>query len=235
MSKETLLDLLQRARADQQALIDELTEAERDAIGTREHWSFKNTLSHIAAWVQHCADGLAAAQRGEQQQLSDDVDRINADIFDATHDRSWPQVLADIDRAYDELIARMHEMSDDDLTDPDRFAWRRGRSWARSIVGNIYWHLESHLALFRAGRGELARANQMQVAVTEALLALSDWRNVARYNLACFYALTGQKDKALVELRESLQINPDLIEWSKRDSDLDSLHDDPAFRALYQS
>ena len=89
--------------------------------------------------------------------------------------------------------------------------------------------------MFRVGRGELARANQMQIAATEALLALSDWRNVARYNLACFYALTGQKDKALVELRESLQINLDLIEWSKHDSDLDSLRDDPAFRALYQS
>jgi hypothetical protein len=75
----------------------------------------------------------------------------------------------------------------------------------------------------------------MQVAVTEALLALSDWRNVARYNLACFYALTGQKKKAMAELRESLQTNPDLIEWSKRDSDLDSLRDDPAFQALYQS
>jgi len=88
MIKETLLDLLQRTRADQQALIDELTGAERDAIGTREHWSFKNILSHIAAWVQHNADGLAAAEQGEEQQLSDDIDRINADIFDATHDRS---------------------------------------------------------------------------------------------------------------------------------------------------
>lgn len=235
MIKETLVDLLQGARADQQALIDELTEAEGDVIGRREHWSFKNILSHIAAWVQHCADGLAAAQRGEEQQLSDDIDRINADIFDATHDRTWPQVLADVERAYNDLIARIHEMSDDDLTDPDRFAWRHGRSWARSIVGNTYWHPESHLALFRVERGELARANQMQVAVTEALLALPEWRNVARYNLACFYALTGQKDKALVELRESLQMNPDLIEWSKRDSDLDSLRDDPAFQALYQS
>ena len=235
MIKETLLDLLQHTRADQQALIDGLTEAERDAIGTREHWSVKNILSHIAAWVQHCADGLAAAQLGEEQQLSDDIDRINADIFDATHDRSWPQVLADVECAYDDLIARMQEMSDDDLTNPDRFAWRHGRSWARSIVDNIYWHPQSHLALFRVERGELARANQMQVAVTEALLALSDWRNVARYNLACFYALTNQRDKALVELRESLQINPDLIEWSKRDSDLDSLRDDPAFQALYQS
>ncbi len=235
MIKETLLDLLQRTRVDQQVLIDELTDAERDAIGTREHWSFKNILSHIAAWVQHNADGLAAAQQGEEQPLSDDVDRINADIFDATHDRPWPQVLADIDRAYDELIAHVQAMADDDLTDPDRFAWRRGRSWARSIVGNTYWHPESHLALFRVERGELARANQMQVAVTEALLALPEWRNVARYNLACFYALTNQRDKALVELRESLQINPDLIEWSKQDTDLDSLRGDPEFQVLYQS
>ena len=35
------------------------------------------------------------------------------------------------------------------------------------------------------------------------------------------------------ELAEALRLNPDLIEWSKQDSDLDSIRDDPAYQALY--
>ena len=55
----------------------------------------------------------------------------------------------------------------------------------------------------------------------------------ALYNLACFYATTGQPDKALPLLPEALRLRPDLVEWSKEDSDLDTLRDMPAFQALY--
>ena len=59
--------------------------------------------------------------------------------------------------------------------------------------------------------------------------------SLALYNLACFYATTGQHDRALSSLPEALQLNPDLIEWSKKDADLDSLRNDPAFGDLYRS
>lgn len=39
--------------------------------------------------------------------------------------------------------------------------------------------------------------------------------------------------RAIEELRKSLQLSPQLVEWSKQDTDLDSLRDDPAYQALY--
>ena len=55
------------------------------------------------------------------------------------------------------------------------------------------------------------------------------------YNLACFYALGGEKEQALKRLRQAFELRPDLIEWSKQDSDLDSLRDDPGYVALLDS
>ena len=54
-----------------------------------------------------------------------------------------------------------------------------------------------------------------------------------RYNLACVYALSGLKDKALPALKEAFALNPGLLEWSKQDSDLNSLRQEPEFLALF--
>jgi len=52
--------------------------------------------------------------------------------------------------------------------------------------------------------------------------------------LACFYAANGQLEQALVILPEALRLQPDLVEWSKEDADLISLHNLPAYQALYE-
>jgi hypothetical protein len=49
------------------------------------------------------------------------------------------------------------------------------------------------------------------------------------YNLACFEALAGDTDSALVHLEEAIAIHPEVREWSKSDSDFDSIRADPRF------
>jgi hypothetical protein len=54
-----------------------------------------------------------------------------------------------------------------------------------------------------------------------------------RYNLACHYALSGQKERAISGLREALTLNPDLTEWSKQDPDFVPLRQEAGYQALY--
>jgi len=54
------------------------------------------------------------------------------------------------------------------------------------------------------------------------------------YNLACHYALAGEKDKAITTLGQAFHLNPGLIEWSTHDSDLDSVRNEPAFQSLVE-
>jgi len=85
-------------------------------------------------------------------------------------------------------------------------------------------------------RGDREAAVQLQ----EALLAVArgaqlppETIGVVLYNEACFFAINGWPEKALSLLPEALRVRPTLVEWSKHDSDLDSLRADPRFQALY--
>jgi hypothetical protein len=56
---------------------------------------------------------------------------------------------------------------------------------------------------------------------------------VVRYNLACYLALAGEKNKAVELLGEALRLHPGLTEWSRQDTDLVSLHGLPGYERLY--
>lgn len=232
-----LIGLLERAYETQSAWIRGLSDAERNAIGTPEQWSAKDMLAHITFWQQVTVERLAAARRGEEPRAFGDFQPVNERIFEERRTQPWEQVLAGAERTYAALTEQVRAIDEQMLTDPQRFAWTRGQALSASILGNGFWHPLEHVARFYAARGEQERATELleQAIVQEkALERLPNDRGAALYNLACFYATTGQPDKALPLLPEALRLRPDLVEWSKQDSDLDALRDVPAFKALFE-
>lgn len=55
---------------------------------------------------------------------------------------------------------------------------------------------------------------------------------IAWYNLGCSYALISKKNDALAALTKAIELGYKDIEWMSGDSDLESIQDDPQFRAL---
>jgi len=50
------------------------------------------------------------------------------------------------------------------------------------------------------------------------------------YNLACFKALAGDRDGALTEIVRAYEMEPERVrEWAEKDTDLDSIRDDPRY------
>lgn len=229
-----LIDLLDRAVADLQAFVAIVSDADRAAIGTLEHWAIKDVISHNTMWQQRAIERLNAIVRGEEPPNADDYLVLNDAHFEAYRDRSWADTLVEAEKTYRALMALTQSLSEEDLTDPQRFVHSKNQPLLRSIVGNGFAHPETHLAQLYVERGEIERANQLQETATSLLEAIPEERTVARYNLACYYTVSGQKARALTELTVALQSHPDLAEWAKQDSDLNSLRDDPAYQALYQ-
>jgi hypothetical protein len=79
-------------------------------------------------------------------------------------------------------------------------------------------------------------ANETQARILEEMTSLEDsdsWQGTNLYNDACYQALFGDRERAVEILEKALSLNPELTEWSKQDSDLDSLRKMKAFKAIY--
>ncbi|HNP72770.1 MAG TPA: DinB family protein [Kouleothrix sp.] len=233
---QALDGMLARAYAVQQQWIAGLSDADRDTPGTAERWSVKDTLAHITFWQQASIERLEAARDGRDPTMYGDFQPVNERVFEERRALPWAQVLADAEQAHTGLRNALHTLDAQQLTDPERFAWAQGQALASGVLGNGFWHPIEHVARFYADRGEYDRAADLleqSIVREQALGSLPTDRGAALYNMACFYATTGQPARALPLLPEALRLRPDLVEWSKQDSDLDILRDDPAFQALY--
>jgi len=229
--KTRLIQLLDLAHAFQQQLLAGFSSEANQRSGTWEQWSLKDELAHIIAWQLNSLARIAAFIHAEPVPDFNDFERLNRAIFDTNRDRSWAEIVAEGDRAFAEYAQIVESFSEEELSRPMRLSDREERSLAVQILGNGFEHAVVHYADYYRRHGELAKGTQLYRA---SVAAVADWPELygaARYNLACFLAISGQTALAVAELREALLLRPDLIEWSKQDTDLNSLRGEPASQA----
>jgi len=78
---------------------------------------------------------------------------------------------------------------------------------------------------YRLGDEEKAREH------LTAFVAANDDQWQGHYNLACLEALTGNRDRAIAELKRAIELNQQAKEYAANDSDFDAFRDDPEFPA----
>jgi hypothetical protein len=232
---EQLIELLHHNFADELSLVARLTEDEREAIGTASHWSAKDIIAHVMGWKQRTTHMLALAARGQTPPAYDNEAELNTETFEHFRLMPWNALLEDAESAVDDLVTQVERFADEDLLQPDRFGWRNGRPLWQSIAGNGYEHPQEHLAHFYVARGDRLRADQMQERLASVRRALDETphgRGASYYNLACYYALSERPQRALDLLRQAFALRPDLIAFSRSDTDLASLQVLPEYEAL---
>ncbi|GHO83884.1 TPR end-of-group domain-containing protein [Dictyobacter formicarum] len=231
--KTFVLDLLQQGHRDEETFVQGLNETERTAIGTWEIWSAKDHLAHRTFWRQDLIQKLTAIlQQQELPSSEEDEEQLNAMTFKEKHQRPWPEIYAESEQTYAKLIKLTEQLSEEDLTTPNRFPWFSGdRPLYTAFLGSCYEHEQEHLAQYYLDHHDLPRAIEIREKCASRVIQaeVPEWvKGSFLYNLACFYAQQNQLEKASTLLQKALTLAPGLKERSKSDPDLAALRDQSA-------
>jgi uncharacterized protein (TIGR03083 family) len=132
-------------------LLAQLTVEQMNRPGAVGVWSVKDVLAHLAYWQRYAAELAACALSGETPDLEGDdaTERSNASVVAQYYQRPLASVIADWQAAREDLLDQLEELSDEDLTDPERFTWNGGRTLLDRIMGNSFEHELEHIEQLR--------------------------------------------------------------------------------------
>jgi hypothetical protein len=235
--KGKLIAVIERGEADQTALVAQLSEAEKAAVGEPDHWTVKDQIAHLNFWRERTLRRLIAVRDGvEPPGPVPDFQPENERNFAAQQHKPWSEIIGDSERLFREAKQVIAQLTDAQLTEPLQTGTVE-IALAERVVSDFLQHPSEHLTQLYRERGDTDRAGEQDRATVEAIGKLfgknSTMYGYAIYNLGCFYALNGETDRAIAAVGDALPLIPSLVEWSKQDTDLDSLRDLPAFQALY--
>jgi len=231
--KDALLDFLELIKNEITAFERGLTEEQKKEGGSLNKWSAKDILSHLVFWGNHFNSQAEKARNGEKvPQAGDYFDQVNNGVLIEHMEQPFSEALIELERSFQESTAILKSFSADELNDKEKFEYLNDRTLIDNSLGTLGWHVSHHISDFYVKNGQIEKAIALQEKYTKRLRGFPSWEANAIYNLACFFVLIGEKEKALINLESAFITQPDLIEWSKNDNDLDALREDTNFKAL---
>jgi len=239
-TQSRMLALLTRGQAHQDTLAELLTPDERAVRGELRAWSAKDHVAHNNFWRQDAVRRLQAALDGSEPPDTERDEKqtllINDRVFQEQRETIWEELVTETARLRAETAALIKRLTADELTQKGRYPWQRGGSLGGLIFVNWYDHPAEHWADIYLSRGELDRAIELRQAVVATVGELfahdPTLYSYMVYKLGSMYARNGRSEQAIDAIREALTVNPSLIEWVRKDTDIDPLRGLPAFQAI---
>jgi uncharacterized protein (TIGR03083 family) len=158
MKPAELAAALEAARAETEAVLDGLTEAQLTQPGAAGDWAVKDVLAHVTAWEAELVTGLAKVRQGrlpgKTNYTPDEIQAQNTRWHAENQGRPLARVLADFRGVRKQTLRQIRALTEQDLNAP--------RPWLRqgTVVDWVNgWVLEHevehthHLAQWRRGLG----------------------------------------------------------------------------------
>jgi hypothetical protein len=219
------------AGAEEAALLGE-SASELVPLGSPQAWTLRATVAHNTEFKAQQVIRLKASADRDTPPSFTEIDHTAADVYQRFSEPSSEEVLTMSRSTTAELLDRMWELPDADLTDPARNPWLQGRPLWLQVVVRGFWHPGGHLGGYWLTNGPAERALRLHrsgVALAEAMELPGPALGMARYALACAEARTGNSADALTELIAALAANPDLAQNAARDPDLEPVRSLPGW------
>jgi hypothetical protein len=111
-------------------------------------WTAKDALAHIAWWARRAQVVIKAIIAGLEPEYSldeSDVDNVNRNTYETNRLRPLADLRQEEAKTYQTLLALVESLPDDDLSDPTKFAWTKGRPLSVVVEWNTFAHYEEHM------------------------------------------------------------------------------------------
>lgn len=149
-SKKELLKNLVKERLHWEAVIGQLSEDQYLELGLAGRFSVKDLMVHMIdwegrmlQWINESFSGIVP-QRPSPGMTWDDLDKLNEQTYLANKDRLLDEVLTASAESYSRVLDAIQKLSDEDLFDGSRFAWREGDPLWHMVAANTWWHYREH-------------------------------------------------------------------------------------------
>jgi hypothetical protein len=203
--------------------------------GSPACWAAAPLIAHNTEFKRQQVTRLTAIRQGERPPDFAEIDHRSAEVYRAYCQPDAGQVRQASREVTAALIDGLASIGDDDLLDPARHPWLRGRKLWLQIVVRGFWHPLGHIADYYICHGQAARAAEVQaqaVAVAGYLGAPDPARGMAHYSLACAQARADRPDAALEQLQTAVRLNSDLAAKLAGEPDLAGLRSGGRLDAL---
>jgi hypothetical protein len=198
-------------------------------------WAAIPVISHNTEFKGQQVRRLTDIRAGTTPPEFTEIDHQSAEVYRRYAEQPADQVARDSRETTAALIDGLGGLSDEDLLDPARHPWLRGRQLGLQIIVRGFWHPQGHLGEYYAAHGRPDRAvtlAEYAAAGAGYLTAPPAAQGMAYYNLACAQARASLIAGAVSSLEVAVRLNPDLRLNARRDADLDRLRGDTGFSAL---
>jgi tetratricopeptide (TPR) repeat protein len=223
--RAAIIGMLALAATEERIL---LAAAPAGETGSPQCWAALPVIAHNTEFKDQQVQRLRAIRLGDVPPDFAEVDHGSADVYRSYAAGPADEVASRSSLVSSQLFDALAAVGDDDLLDPSRHPWLRGRQlWLQCVVRG-FWHPMGHLGEYYLGHGQQDRAVALaaHAAATASYLGLPDQaRGMASYNLACAYARAGRLEQASAALRDATRLNPDVRANASRDPDLAALRD----------
>ena len=150
ITKQELLVAIQSEWQKLLSTLDQLSETQMLETSVEEGWNIKDILAHITAWESRMVAWInmslsgGVPDRPAPGEPWDDIDRINQQIYRQNKDIPLSKVLEEFHANHQIAYQEVASLTEQDLFDPERFAWRKGDPLWHMVADNTCWHYKEH-------------------------------------------------------------------------------------------
>ena len=183
----------------------------------------KDHQAHLTAWKARQANRYAEARRGEEpaEMSSDEIQAINTEQQAARAGWDGEAISKEADDVSERLIGETSATDPEALAGSEAARWRNVRQRARFTPSSTSaGSCRPASAPMRIGSPPIWTRRSGSSKVEDCR---SGMRQPRPTTSACFQALAGRLDDARPLLRRAFQLNPELADWARQDTDLTAL------------